>query len=177
MSGLKLLLEGPPRVGKSTVLARVAAILPVRGVAVSGFIAEEIRVDGERVGFRMRSLDGGDATFAHVDYPGPIRVGRYGVDLAALERIALPAMDVYRSVLLVDELARMELASAAFRERATAVFGSTACVVATVHAFAHQFTDDLKKRDDVSVVSVTELNRDRLPEEIADLVLAEFRCG
>jgi nucleoside-triphosphatase len=30
---------------------------------------------------------------AHIELPGTPRVGRHGVDLAALERLAIPAME------------------------------------------------------------------------------------
>jgi nucleoside-triphosphatase THEP1 len=39
-------------------------------------------------------------------------------------------------------------------------------MVATVHAFAHPFSDELKRRAGVEVVSVTAGNRDRLPERL-----------
>src|ERR671934_145721 len=53
--------------------------------------------------------------------PGPPRVGRYGVDLRTFERVALPALRAAGrdAVVVVDELGKMELASAAFREAVT----------------------------------------------------------
>jgi nucleoside-triphosphatase len=45
-----------------------------------------------RTGFSITSLEGESAVMAHVDFRGPIRVGKYGVDVPAFERIALPAL-------------------------------------------------------------------------------------
>jgi nucleoside-triphosphatase len=41
-------------------------------------------------------------------------------------------------------------------------------IVATVHTARHPFTDELKRRPDVSTVRLTAANRDRLPAELAE---------
>ncbi len=66
----------------------------------------------------VETLSGDRGVLAHVALPGPPRVGRYGVDLQAFERIALPALAASQpgGVVVVDELGKMELASAAFRD-------------------------------------------------------------
>jgi nucleoside-triphosphatase len=74
----------------------------------------------------------------------PPRVGKYGVDVVAFERFAVPALSVSAWVVVVDELGKMELASAAFRESVRELFARPFNLVATVHAFAHPVTDGLK---------------------------------
>ena len=166
---LRLLLAGRPGVGKTTVVRRLAELLRARGAVLAGFTTEEIRVRRRRVGFSVESLAGDQGILAHIDFPGPPRVGKYGVDLAALERLALPALEAPAgAVVVVDELGKMELASAAFREGIAAVFAAGVHVVATVHVFRHPFTDALKARRDVEVLGVTEANRANLPEQLAD---------
>jgi nucleoside-triphosphatase len=94
-------------------------------------------------------------------------VGRYGVDLAAFERVALPPLRTPRTggvVVVVDELGRMELASAAFRDAVMQLLGRQVAVVATVHQARHQFTDALRRRPGIRVVRVTEATRDGLPK-------------
>jgi len=167
MTGVKILLEGPPAVGKTTVTRKLWALLQRHGISVGGFITDEIRTDGVRVGFRIESLAGDRGILAHVDLPGPPRVGRYGIDLASFERIARPAIAVPDAqVVLVDELGKMELASAAFRSQVLALFESSSIVVATVHAYHHAFTDGLKARPDITLLQVTRANRDDLPAKV-----------
>jgi nucleoside-triphosphatase len=174
------LLRGRPGVGKTTVAARVAARVAEWGVPAHGFVTEERRQGRRRHGFAVRRLeDGVIATLADVDLPGPPRVGRYGVDLAAFERIALPAVDVPSGgVVIIDELGPMELADEAFGAAVERlVERGDVAVLATVHTRPHPVTDRLVARDDVGVVEVTVDNRDGLPESLADRLLGDRPRG
>jgi nucleoside-triphosphatase len=172
---VKILLEGRPGAGKTTVARRLADQLREEGVRVGGFVTGELRERGRRVGFAVETFDGERAVLAHVTLPGPPRVGRYGVDLEAFERVALPALEAAANadVVVVDELGKMELASARFRDAFSELFDASTPVVATVHAFAHPFTDGLKARTGVERHRVTRATRGALPHELA----ARFRAS
>jgi nucleoside-triphosphatase len=163
-----ILLEGRPGSGKSTVARRLADLLLEEGVRVGGFVTMEMREHGRRVGFSVETFDGNRATLAHVSLPGPPRVSRYGVDLNAFERIALPTLDAAErvDVMVVDELGKMELASERFRDAVLALVGGMVPLVATIHAFRHPFTDVLKRRAHVERLRVTPKTRDALPAEL-----------
>ena len=135
---------------------------------MSGFVTREVREGRRRSGFRIETASGEEGTLAHVGYRGPPRVGKYGVDLDEFERIALPALEHVPEggVVVIDELGKMELASRPFRDAVGALFESDSNVVATVHAHRHPFTDELKRRGDVTVQRVTRENRDALPEQL-----------
>jgi nucleoside-triphosphatase len=167
---IRLLLEGRPGAGKTTVARRLVGLIRYGGVMVSGFTTEEIRQGRRRIGFAVESVSGRRAVMAHVDLPGPPRVGKYGVDLDALERVALPSLSAAAEVLVVDELGKMELSSDRFRDAVAHVFDADVAVVATVHRFRHPLTDALK--DVHEVIEVTRENREQLPERIADRVMA-----
>jgi nucleoside-triphosphatase len=166
---LRVLLEGRPAIGKTTVARRLAELLSEAGVPIAGFVTEELREHGRRVGFAVETLDGARAVLAHVDLRGPPRVGKYGVDLPAFERVALPALasPPARGVVLIDELGKMELASEPFRAAVSRLFEQPVPVVATVHVARHPFTDALKHGPGVEVVRVTRGNREELPTRIA----------
>ena len=166
----RLLLEGRPGIGKTTVTRRLLKLLQKAGVPVAGFTTGELRIGGRREGFVVEAVSGAREVLAHVDLPGPPRVGRYGVDLAALERVALPALREPGAggVVVVDELGRMELASAAFCETVVELLGRDVAVVATVQLARHRFTDALKRRPDIRVIRVTEATRDALPERLME---------
>lgn len=165
---VRVLIEARPGAGKTTAARSLLQALHERGIPVRGFTTEELRERGRRAGFAVESVDGDRAVLAHVRFSGPPRVGRYGVDLEAFERVALPALeDVGRhAVVVIDELGKMELASAAFRRAVDRLLEGPASVAATVHVHRHPFTDALKRR--VEVVRLTKDNRDRLPAELAE---------
>jgi nucleoside-triphosphatase len=174
---LRLLLEGRPGIGKSTLTRRLVALLQQAGVPVGGFTTGELRTGGRREGFVVEAISGAQEVLAHVELPGPPRVGRYGVNLAALERVALPALRAPRpgGVVVVDELGKMELASAAFREAVADLLGRDVAVVATVQLAHHRFTDALKRRPGIGVIRVTEATRDTLPEQLVDRLVGARR--
>lgn len=157
------LIEARPGAGKTTTLQRLAELLRERGATLAGFVTEEIREGGRRVGFSIETLAGERGTLAHQNLPGPPRVGRYGVAIGEFERLALPALRVPADAILIDELGKMELASPAFCDVVADLPDGDPPVVATVHAFRHPFTDALKRRPDADVVRLTRENRDRLP--------------
>jgi nucleoside-triphosphatase len=78
-----LLLTGSPGCGKTTVIRKLAAQLASE--RPGGFYTEEIRAGGVRRGFRLVTFGGAEAVLAHVDLPKTHRVGKYGVDVAALD--------------------------------------------------------------------------------------------
>ncbi|GGT46518.1 nucleoside-triphosphatase [Streptomyces purpureus] len=167
----RILLEGRPGVGKTTALRRLSALLPAG--AATGFTTEEIRQSGARVGFALETLAGRREVLAHVDLPGPPRVGKYGVDLGVMERLALPSLrpaatgEAAGQLVLIDELGRMELECAEFRDAVDALFVAEVDVVATVHVHRDPFTDALRRRTDIEVVHLTAANRDAVPGELA----------
>jgi nucleoside-triphosphatase len=149
-------------------VSRLADLLREAGVPLSGFLTKELREGGRRVGFEIETLGGERGLLAHVDFKGPPRVSRYGVDLEAFERLALPALAAPggEGVVLIDELGKMELASDRFRDAILELWQRPVPVVATVHTARHPFTDALKQSTEI--VRLTAGNRDRLPAQLAE---------
>ena len=96
-------------------MRRVASELS--GARLRGFTTAEIRKDGNRVGFRIETFDGESAVLAHVSLRSEHRVGRYGVDVASLDRIVASALSPSSGdVTIVDEIGKMECLSDRFIE-------------------------------------------------------------
>ena len=167
-----LLITGRPGVGKTTVIHKLAASL---GQRAGGFYTEEIRGPGGRKGFRLVTLPAGgrEAVMAHVDIRSRNRVGRYGVDVAALDsagvaaiRAAIQACDV----IVVDEIGKMEMFSGEFRGAVLKAMSSDKIVVATVMQQNHDWVVALKGMPQVTVWQVTEKNRNDLPARVVQWI-------
>ncbi|GAO35099.1 hypothetical protein SCT_0480 [Sulfuricella sp. T08] len=161
-----LLLTGVPGVGKTTVLRKVAAGLPDWRLA--GFYTEEIRSGGERRGFRLVCFDGREGVMARTEFPGPRRVGKYGVDVAVIDALAASSLALEQAVdvYLVDEIGKMECLSEQFVAAIGRILESGKPVVATIALHGKGLIDQVKRRPDVQLWQVTWENRDRLPDDI-----------
>lgn len=174
MGASKILLEGRPGVGKTTLLRAVARALPAE--AVGGFSTEEIREGGRRVGFRVETFNGRSGILAHTAFKSGPAVGRYRVNVAAFEAIAVKELERAldeAEIILVDEIGKMELFSLRFRELLRRLLDSPQPLIATVMLRPHPFVDEIKARPGVERITVTERNRSELAAVLAQRVAAD----
>lgn len=143
---------------------------------VAGFYTEEIRHVGQRVGFRLITFDGGNEVMAHIDFPKARRVGRYGVDVEAIDRAACDALSLERDaqIYVVDEIGKMECFSTTFIEAMQQLLDSHRTVVASVALRGGGFIAHVKRRPDVQLWEVTRGTRDALGETV--IAWLERRC-
>ena len=156
------LLTGRPGVGKTTLIKEVVARL---SRACGGFYTEEIRVRGVREGFRIVALDGEAAILASVHICSSHRVSKYGVDVVALERVGVAALRTAmqeREVIVIDEIGKMELYSAGFREVVLEAIESGKPVMGTILLGPHPWADGIKRHPKVQLVYLTPANREQV---------------
>jgi nucleoside-triphosphatase len=175
-----LLLTGAPGVGKTSVLQKTVEALKACGVSVGGMVSREMREGGVRVGFEILDLAGGKRGWlAHVNQKSGPPVGKYRVCLADLEGIGVAAIDKANekcSVVAVDEVGPMELFSDRFKQAVAKALDSAKPVLAVVHAKAQDpLIAAAKRRSDSEIFTVTSLNRDVLPCELARKILEALR--
>ena len=160
------LLTGRPGTGKTSLIKQVAA--QMKGKA-GGFYTEEIRTQGVREGFRLVTLDGEEATLAHVNIRSPYRVSKYGVDIDALERVGVPALRraaQQRGLVVIDEIGKMELFSANFREAVSQMIGGETRILGTIMLSPNLWADAIKRQPQVHLITVTRDNYQKILVEL-----------
>ena len=170
----KILLTGRPGCGKTTLIKRVVNQL---ALPAGGFYTEEIRQRGERVGFKIITLDSQEGLLARINFKTPERVGKYGLDLSALETIGIEAVCAAvraRQLIVIDEIGPMEIRSAIFRDVVNKALDSPEAsgMLATITARSFPFTEAIKKRADVTLIEVRADNREQLVSELSDQFMA-----
>jgi nucleoside-triphosphatase len=137
-----------------------------------GFVTREMRDKGRRVGFSIATLDGEHATMAHINFHGRYRVGRYGVNLQRIDRLAVPAMipQSPHDIVVVDEIGKMECQSPLFRKTLIQVLDGPNVVLGSISLKGDAFIRNVKNRPDVRLVPISPANRDTLASEILGLL-------
>jgi nucleoside-triphosphatase len=163
-----LLLIGPPACGKTTAVLSLVERLP--DLRVGGFYTREIREGGGRVGFEVVGVSTGrHALLAHVRSKSRYRVGRYGVEPAALAplieaEMGRPTGEV--GLFVVDEIGKMELYCPGFVEAVRRLLDGPVPLLAMVAMKGGGLIAEVKARPDVRLVEVTPANRAGLPVEL-----------
>ena len=160
----KTLFTGIPGCGKTTIIKKIVQRL---NRPSTGFFTGEIRERGRRVGFSIKTLDGRKGILAHVGLESRIRVGRYGVNLGDIDRIAVPAMipENDHVVVVVDEVGKMECYSARFKRALMQALDAPNTVIGSIALKGDKFIQSVKNRPDTRIVSVSRKNRDHLADE------------
>ncbi|MFC2000985.1 nucleoside-triphosphatase [Chloroflexota bacterium] len=160
------LITGRPGTGKTSLIKEAVAEFEGRA---GGFYTEEIRSQKVRVGFRLVTLDGREATLSHTGFSKRYRVGKYGVDIESLERVGVSALQRAArqcDLVVIDEIGKMELFSAAFREAVLQITGSGQKVLGTIMLDFNPWTDVIKKQPQASLVEVTRVNYPQVLEDL-----------
>jgi nucleoside-triphosphatase len=141
-------------------------------VPVTGFFTREIREKGQRTGFKIVTLDGSEGILAHVSIKSSVRVGKYGVNLEDLDRIAVPSMVPSRpdQLVVIDEIGKMECCSPLFRQTLVHTLDSSNRVIGSVGVTGGDFIQTIRSRNDVEVITVSDKNRDQLVDVLVNLI-------
>jgi nucleoside-triphosphatase len=133
---------------------------------MTGFFTSEIREKGQRLGFSIETLNGEKGILAHIDNNGPIKVGRYGVNIKDINSIAVPSMLPSRpdEIVVIDEIGKMECLSQLFKKTLLDVLDSDHPIIGSIAIKGDPFIRKIRERNDVELIQVSEKNRDTLTD-------------
>jgi len=156
---------------------KTAELLILGGVGVGGMLTGEIREHGIRVGFSLEDLVTHEkGTLAHVNLQEGPRVGKYRVNLHDIEGIGVRAIERAvrdSDVVIADELGPMELFSTPFIQAVENGLASRKHFLGTIHKRAsHPLTSSIRSNSKYIILEITPENRDRMPVEIAQRIIA-----
>ena len=175
----KIGITGMPSVGKTKTLIKIIEKIEKSGYKIEGMITEPIIAKKKRVGFYIMDWQTKDKeVFAHVNIDGKDKVGKYGVDIDALERVGVPAIekaveDEEINIIIIDEIGKMEMLSEKFCEVVIDALDSDKPIMVTLHKKSRSpLLQDVRRRDDIRILEVTPVNRNLLPYKI-EKIMAE----
>ena len=171
---MRLFLTGNPGVGKTTLIR--AIVEQLEEVTCAGFYTEEKRQRGQRIGFRVITLDGQEGSLASLGREKPT-VGKYSIRVDEFEKLVLPELDTAvtaADLYVIDEIGKMELLSRHFRNRIIELLAQPTNLLATIAKKGNGLLDQMKRRSDVEIIEVTRKNRDELPEQLAWRIKVEL---
>ncbi|WP_456369886.1 NTPase [Geoglobus sp.] len=163
---MRVAITGKPGTGKTTLCLKVYEAL--RDILdVRGFVTEEIREGGVRVGFEIVDLKSGERfSLARVGEGFP-RVGKYVVYVESVDRVSERILSDYSSadLTVIDEVGPMELKSRSFVSAMSRLVEAQDNLLVTVHyCSTHPLVLRIKK--EFRVFEITRDNRDSLVREV-----------
>jgi nucleoside-triphosphatase len=165
-----IFITGLPGCGKTTLIKEILKELKI---LAKGFFTEEIRKEGERIGFKIVTLSGKEGILAEKGFKSPYRVSKYGVILKDLEEIGVREIEEGLKgdfLIVVDELGKMELFSNKFREVILRALDSQKNkILGTITLKSNPFCDKIKQRKNTKILYLTRENRERIKKEILEL--------
>lgn len=126
---------------------------------LGGFRTLELRAGGKRCGYEIAALGGGRAVLASRELVSPVSFNKYALNLAALEEVALPALESAAAagkVLLFDELGPMATRSEKFSARAAGLLFSGAQCLVFLRRGAAAFEGTFARAEDTVIIELTE---------------------
>lgn len=184
----RVLLTGPPGIGKTTVCKKLVSMIEEKNYKFNGFYTEEVRgQDGNRIGFDIVLVKNREErtilarienVITHSQY-SKYKVGNYHVFRNNFEVAVLPIFNSNADILIIDEIGKMELFSQKFQDEIVKLFFGTSnksFVIATipqVHKVPPRYLSLFQKfhKDErCKIITVNRQNRNNLPEEIFPLI-------
>jgi nucleoside-triphosphatase len=143
-----LFIAGVSGVGKTKLLRDVTFSRKER---LGGFYTEHLMAGRVQRGFRIHTYDGQERMLAVKGLKSPFQLGKFGLDLNALENVGVPALKLAlmsKDLIVIDEIGAMEMMSERFRLTLLECLTSDKPVLGSIRSASQPFCDQVKKLAD-----------------------------
>lgn len=177
------LITGQPGVGKTTLVRKICAKLGEQN-KLQGFYTEEVRENGQRIGFDVVTMDGTRCILARekpMDNLHRPKIGKYSVYVEDFENLTLPLIKSHgqsQHLMILDEIGKMELYSKRFQAAVHTLLLQKQLLLATIPSQTRQpipLVEQLRSSPSALLFQVTKANRDGLVNEIAEHIIKALR--
>ena len=179
VKSLKIGISGPFGIDKTDTLERIIEMLKEKEISVGGMITDPIMENNRRVGYQVMDWQSKEkAVFAHIALDLSEEVNGYGVDLDTLDEVGVKAIRKAaenNDVILVDEIGKMQVKSEKFNKTVKAAMEVDKPMILTFQKKSRNpLLQDIRRRDDVRMLELTDVNKDLLPYKVVDLIDEEL---
>jgi len=180
LTDIKIGITGMPGAGKTQVLLRVISMLEAEeDIIIGGMITEPIIENRRRTGFYILDwLTKEKKVFAHTSIDSKITIGKYKVDVSVMENVGVPAiMNAIEKadLIVIDEIGKMELESEMFVKAVREALDTEKPLIITMFKKSRNaLLQDIRRRDDIRILEVTNVNKGILPFKIVSLLKGEI---
>lgn len=172
----KILITGPPRCGKSTLIVKLIDYFSDRNYIVHGFLTPEVRKKGNRIGFDFEDINSRErGKLARIgNYNTKYKLGRYCIFIEDFENLILKLEDIVfhkQDLIIIDEIGKMELFSKKFQNLINKFFHSDNTIIATIgQRIQHPLKDSLFKISEVTLFTLNRQNQQEIFNKIISMI-------
>ncbi len=133
----RILITGPPRCGKSTLISKLFEFYSKKNFKIKGFLTPEVREKGKRIGFDIEEISSDiRIPLARIgDYKSKYKLGKYSVFIDEFENV-ISNLEKYNleqvDLIIIDEIGKMELFSKKFQNFIINIFQGESNIIATI---------------------------------------------
>lgn len=133
----KILITGPPRCGKSTLISKLIEFYSKKNFKIKGFLTPEVREKSRRIGFDIEKISSNiRIPLARIgDFKTIYKLGKYSVFINEFEKVIsnLENFDFEQvDLMIIDEIGKMELFSKKFQNFIINIFQREFHIIATI---------------------------------------------
>ncbi|MFX1364631.1 MAG: nucleoside-triphosphatase [Promethearchaeota archaeon] len=173
----KILITGPPRCGKSTLISKLIDYYKnEKNFVTYGFLTPEVKMEGTRIGFDILDIYSGNISpLARVgDFKTKYRVGKYSIFIEEFDNYIeeyLNLKDKRANLIIIDEIGKMELFSKKFLNFVKNIFSLEISILATIGLkLNHPIKDYLQNLLSVKFLNLNRQNVQTIFKKIVSLL-------